>query len=214
MLVMLKKMLNMVNYLNLSFNFQTKIKKGFPRVLEITKAKKNIATPTMTIYLKEPICNHKNLVEHYAKKMVYIQVKNISSFDIYYEPDMHKTNIEEDKLWLKDFHFQQKFTMFEETAEDNVNCATIMKLHNVISDFPEYITIKGSKGYCKQNGYLMETYDQENFDYYNNQDRLWSTLIIRYIFNLTEMKKYNITLNYIMHAIELKFGKFYHFYIF
>lgn len=179
---------------------------GFSRVLELTMAKESIKMPCMVIHLNDPICRDENLVEYYAKKLTFLTINDISKYEIYYDPDIYTTIVPQDSVWQEQFQFQHKFTMHEETAEDNVHWSTLSKYHNVAVDFPEYVTIKGSKGYSKQNTILMNIFNEESFPLYENQDKAWSSMMLRFVFDVGQLKKYNITMTHILKLLHEHYG--------
>ena len=76
---------------------------GIPRLKEVINVAKNIKTPSMTIHLKEKIDDKYNAddILKLKGKMEYTSLLNIVSLsEIYYDPDITNSVIEEDRDFI------------------------------------------------------------------------------------------------------------------
>ena len=79
---------------------------GMPRLKEVINVAKNIKTPSMTIHLKEKIDDKYNAddILKLKGKMEYTSLLNIVSLsEIYYDPDITNSVIEEDRDFIEEY---------------------------------------------------------------------------------------------------------------
>lgn len=80
----------------------SKAVRGVPRIEELTRVTKNVKAPSMTIYVKPEYNQHMEKCMEIKNKLEITTFKNVvKSSKIYYEPDDLKTNIENDRDFIK-----------------------------------------------------------------------------------------------------------------
>ena len=74
---------------------------GIPRFKELIDVSKNIKTPSLTIYLNEPLNRNQSLSSMFAMSIQHTMLKAIvDSSQLLYEKDIWTTGVDGDQLWL------------------------------------------------------------------------------------------------------------------
>jgi len=86
---------------------------GVPRLNEIMNLAKSIKTPRVKIYLREDIMRDKDMANQVRASLEYTKFKKVVALaEIYYDPDLSNTVVDEDRDWNR---------AFVETADINSN---------------------------------------------------------------------------------------------
>ena len=78
---------------------------GVPRLTEIINISKSIRTPSLTVYLKEPWSKTKESAKDVQCYLEFTTLKQVTSMtEIYYDPEITKTIVDEDKEWVEQYY--------------------------------------------------------------------------------------------------------------
>ena len=95
---------------------KSNVTRGVPRLKELLHISKSIKSPSVTIYLKDPICYDKNKCIDILNNIEYTSLNDIAiSTKIYYDPNDFDTNIDEDKPLLEIYN---KFNQLDNVMTD------------------------------------------------------------------------------------------------
>ena len=87
---------------------------GVPRLREIINVAKNPKTPGLTVYLQEEVSSDKNVAELVVSMLEFTVLGDVvKKTEIYYDPDVRNTVVEEDVEFVKEF-----YEFSEKTEED------------------------------------------------------------------------------------------------
>ncbi|EQB60117.1 rna polymerase ii largest subunit [Vairimorpha apis BRL 01] len=79
---------------------------GVPRLKEIINVAKNVKTPCMKVYLKDPFNGSIEQAKKIQSELEYSDIKSICEFcEIIFDPDVKNTNVDEDKEFV-DAYFE------------------------------------------------------------------------------------------------------------
>nr|AAD12604.1 largest subunit of RNA polymerase II [Vairimorpha necatrix] len=77
---------------------------GVPRLKEIINVAKNIKTPCMKIYLKDPFNKTLEMAKKIQSELEFSDIKSLCEFsEIYYDPVIEDTSIKEDKDFVQEY---------------------------------------------------------------------------------------------------------------
>jgi len=99
---------------------KSQVTRGLSRFKELLSTTKNVKSPYLTVYLKDPYSTNKEKASKIVNEIAIITIKNVVlKSEIYFEPDAHKLN----NTNYTDPGLLEIYNKFEDLVEDN--CDTI-----------------------------------------------------------------------------------------